>query len=124
MCSSSWLTAALIGPFSQKQAIGTIRRRALRRPGSATISNAPRRARPVLAIGEKNRGADAPPILRHDEAHLPAKETQAGSRPRVPGAHEHPRRAPDAEAPARQGTQAAVDLRALVARTRRTTDTR
>src|SRR5450759_1089973 len=112
MCSSSWLTAALIDPFSQKQTIGTIRRRALRRPGSATISNVPRRARLVLAIGEKNRRADTAPILRHDEAHLPAKETQAGSRPRVPCAHEHQRRAPDADAPARHGTQAPVDLRA------------
>jgi hypothetical protein len=48
----------------------------------------------------------APPRLESrdsDEAHLPAEETQARKDPWVQGAHEHARRAPDAQAAPAQG---------------------
>ena len=49
------------------------------------------------------------PVLRH-EAHLPAQEAQARPHPRLPCAHADARRAHDAQAPPRQGTQAAHRL--------------
>ena len=49
------------------------------------------------------------PVFRH-EAHLPAQEAQARPSPRLPRAHEHPRRSRRAPAPSRQGPQAAHRL--------------
>jgi ribonuclease P protein component len=48
--------------------------------------------------------------LVNDEAHLPAEEAQARPYSRVSRAHEHPSRAPAAEAPSSQGPQAADGL--------------
>src|ERR1700736_3702218 len=45
-----------------------------------------------------------------DEAHLPAKEAKAGPRPRLPQTHELAGRTADAQATARQGTQAPLHL--------------
>ena len=62
-------------------------------------------ARPVDAAVRRRpaRGAST-------EADLPAQEAQACPHPRVPCAHEHARRPPRAEAPPRQGPQAAHRL--------------
>ncbi len=52
----------------------------------------------------------------HDEAHLSAKEAQAGSGTRVPLAHALARGQADAEAPPRQGPQATLYLKVRVGR--------
>ena len=82
--------------------------------------------RPAALRGRAGRAARVPILQARHEAHLPAKEAQARPRPRVPCAHGLARRATDAEAPPRQGTQAPLGLTVVAAapRGRRTRDER
>ena len=64
-----------------------------------------------VAIGPAYTGRRTPgPGLVSHETHLPAEKAQARPHARLPRPDAHARRAPDAEAPARQGSQAADGL--------------
>ena len=63
--------------------------------------------------------AGHPTLRPRHEAHLSAQEAQARPHPRVPRAHEHAGGPPDAQAPPRQGPQAADRLSAVDAAARR-----
>ena len=66
-----------------------------------------RRRLAILSAAARTRRADRPTAY---EAHLPAQEAQARPHPRLPCAHEHPRRPHRAQAAPRQGPQAAHRL--------------
>ena len=78
--------------------------------GRSRAAVADRRGREASAILSAPRASGAPTFSCPYEAHLPAQEAQARPDARLPCAHEHARRSHRAEAPSRQGPQAAHGL--------------
>lgn len=93
---------AAIGGKNQRQACGSILVPPTRRPAADRSLPCGRK---MIVGGDKSY-----------EAHVPAKEAQASPGSRISCPHAVARRAPDAQAPPRQGTQASLYLKAIRAR--------